>query len=153
MYKTIARLQHSLKRINARQKILVGVVVLLVLWICGNCKDEITGGTIVFPDSGVSYGKQVEPLFLENCAFSGCHGEDTYSERGYSLEAYQHATARAGIIVPCIPNQPCDPENSILVRRIEGLDGLPQMPISRPALNSNQINGIKTWIREGAQNN
>jgi hypothetical protein len=27
------------------------------------------------------------------------------------------------------------------------------MPLYRPALTANQVNGMKQWIREGAQNN
>ena len=138
-----------------KQAMFIGLSMSLILWICWSCKDDITGGpsTIVFPDSGVHYGTHVEPLFLQSCAFSGCHGEDTFDSRGFSLETYEHATSRVGIIIPCRRGEACNPENSILVRRIEGLDGLEQMPKFRPPLNSNQINGIKTWIREGAQNN
>ena len=139
-----------------KEKTWIVISILLGVGIYWSCKDEITGGgpsTVVFPDSGVKYGIHVEPLFLQSCAFSGCHGEDTYATMGFSLDTYEHATARAGIIVPCRQNEPCNPENSILIQRIEGLNGLEQMPKYGPPLNSNQINGMKTWIREGAQNN
>ncbi len=135
---------------------LIVVSLFSTIFTLITCKDNITEqnpNDIVFPDSGVSYGKHVEPLFLRACAFSGCHGADTFDERRFSLDTYQHATSKAGIIVPCFPKEPCDPEASILVRRIEGLDGRPRMPLNRTPLNDNQIKGIKTWIREGAQNN
>jgi hypothetical protein len=132
-----------------------GLCLLLFGWVVWNCKDTITdqGADIVFPATNVKYGVSVQPLFDRACAFSGCHGADTFSERGYSLESYQHATSRVGIIVPCFPNEACNPEASLLIRRIEGLDGLPKMPLYRPALTANQVNGMKQWIREGAQNN
>ncbi|TLY33696.1 MAG: hypothetical protein E6K56_00400 [Ignavibacteria bacterium] len=133
-------------RTRARHLLTVSAF-LLIVWVCWNCKDDISGqGTadIIFPD---------QPLFDRGCAFSGCHAADTFDERGYSLDTYQHALSRVGIIVPCFRNEACNPENSMLIRRVEGLDGLPKMPLYRPALTANQINGLKQWIREGAQNN
>lgn len=139
-----------------RKYLLAGMFVLFTSWAVWSCKDDIAGDgpiDIVFPDSNVSYGRHVQPLFDRGCAFSGCHGYDTFSDMGFSLDTYQHATSRVGIIVPCFPNEACNPENSILIRRVEGLDGRPRMPLLRPALNANQINGLKEWIRRGAQNN
>jgi len=141
---------------NSRGFMLAGVGLLFLSWIFLSCKDDVSGGgtaDIVFPAANVSYGKHVQPLFDRGCAMGGCHGPDTFGERGYSLDTYQHATSRVGIILSCFPNEPCNTENSILIRRIEGLDQLPRMPLILPALNANQINGMKQWIREGAQNN
>lgn len=136
--------------------VLAGAALLFSGWVFWSCKDDLGGGgtkDIVFPATHISYGKQVQPLFDRGCSFSGCHGPDTYDQRGYSLDSYDHATARLGIIVACYPNESCNPENSLLIRRIEGLDNLPRMPLYLPALTDNQINGMKQWIREGAQNN
>ena len=130
--------------------------IAIIAGVCVSCKDDTVDSgpiDIVFPDSNVSYGRYVQPLFDRGCAFRGCHGEDTFDARGFSLDSYQHARAKTGIIVQCFPSQPCDPEESILVRRIEGLDGLARMPYNRTPLTTNQINGIKQWIREYAQNN
>ena len=129
------------------------IAIALVFW---TCKDEITGrdtSDIVFPDSNISYGHYVQPLFLRSCAYSGCHGEATFDDYGFSLETYQHATSRIGIIIHCPRSEACDVERtSILVRRIMGLDG-ERMPRLRPPLTDNQIRGIKRWMIEGAQNN
>jgi hypothetical protein len=54
--------------------------------------------------------------------------------------------ALPGVVVPN------DPGNSGLVMRIEGSIGA-RMPLNRNPLNQNQINGIRTWIAEGARNN
>ena len=136
------------------------VSVALLSWASWTCKDQVDGpggGDIVFPATGVSYGKQVEPLFNQRCGgqSSQCHGADTYEAfNGFSLDSYQHLRNRVDIIVQCFPNQPCDPELSVLVRRIDGLDGKEKMPPpGSPGLTTNQINGIKQWIREFAQNN
>ena len=135
---------------------LAGICLLFSPWVFWSCKDDVSGqGTegIIFPATHNSYGKQVQPLFDRGCAFSGCHGPETFADRGYSLDSYPHATSRLGIIIACYPNEPCNPENSLLIRRIEGLDNRPTMPLFRPALTANQINGMKQWIREGAQDN
>ena len=138
----------------------VCISVLLLAWASWTCKDEVDGAgsdEILFPDSNVSYGKQVEPLLNLRCGAqsSQCHAADTYTNFGeFSLDTYQHLRNRIDIVVPCFPNLPCNPELSILVRRIEGLDGNQRMPPpSSPPLTSNQINGARQWIREGARNN
>lgn len=126
--------------------VLVGTVYVLG----GGCKDDLSGpGTegIVFPDSNVSYLKHVQPLFDRGCAFSGCHGPDTFDDAGFSLDSYQNATNRSDIIVPR------NPDGSILVRRIEGTTAGVRMPLTRPPLTDNQIRGIRRWILEGAQLN
>jgi hypothetical protein len=40
-----------------------------------------------------------------------------------------------------------------LIRRVEGQAGYPRMPPYTNMLNDNQINGLRTWIAEGAKNN
>jgi hypothetical protein len=116
-----------------------------------SCKDEGTNsGTsdIVFPDSNVSYGRQVQPLFDRGCAFSGCHGPDTFDERGYSLDSYQNAISRAGVIIPYNPN------GSLLIQAVEGrAPNSRRMPPNSEPLTPNQINGLRRWITEGAVNN
>ena len=121
---------------------------LMIVWMSWSCKDEISGpsGDIMFPDSGVSYVKQVEPLFMRSCGSSQCHtGEDPAA--GLSLETYQRALEKAGVIVPF------HPEASLLVAKIEGRAPGARMPLFREPLSNNQIKGIRRWISEGAQNN
>ncbi|MBI5022001.1 MAG: hypothetical protein HZB59_11250 [Ignavibacteriales bacterium] len=124
---------------------------VFMIWQSWNCKDEITGdelSKIVFPDSNVSYHAHVEPLFLNACAIpGGCHAGDNPAA-GVSLETWLDAREKIGIISPRFP------EESRLIWAIEGRDpGVPRMPLDRPPLNANQIKGLKTWIKEGAQNN
>ena len=108
------------------------------------CKDQlVTEGTIVFPDSSVSYGSHIEPLFTTRCL--GCHNgayPPNLSPPSYSaLVTYQPQ-----LIIPGQGN------NSLLVQLLDGR-AAPIMPPSGEMLNQNQINGIKTWIDEGALNN
>jgi hypothetical protein len=44
------------------------------------------------------------------------------------------------------------PNNSLLVQRLNGTIP-PIMPTNQNPLTSNQINGVKQWIKEGAKNN
>jgi mono/diheme cytochrome c family protein len=127
--------------------IVFSILLVLLLW---SCKDDVTGGgpiDIVFPDSLISYGRQVQPLFDRGCAYGGCHGPDTYADHGYSLDSYQNATNRPGIIIPY------DPDGSILIQRIQGKGPGARMPLYRDTLTANQIRGLRKWVSEGARNN
>ncbi len=112
------------------------------------CSDSSspTGSNIVFPPNNVSFGAHVQPLFNETCAFTGCHG-DNQPAAGLRLTSYDNLMFNPLQVV--IQGKP---DESILVLRIEGRLGS-RMPLNRPALTQNQINGIRTWIAEGALNN
>jgi hypothetical protein len=130
---------------------LYGAVVGAGIWLSlSSCKDssaEVDISNIVFPDSNVSYGKQVEPLFLRACALPGCH--DNYSSAdNVNLDTYREATARIDVIYPG------HPELSLMVKSVDGTDaGKPRMPLNLNPLNANQIHGLRQWVLEGAQNN
>jgi hypothetical protein len=122
------------------------------LWSSWTCKEDITGGQpidVVFPDSNVSFGQHVQPLFIRGCAFSGCHGADRYAEDGYSLDSYEHLMFGTRAVV-----FRGDPENSLLIQSIEGANQVVKMPPRDfPQLNENQVRGMRKWVAEGAQNN
>ncbi|MEX2115499.1 MAG: hypothetical protein WEB37_01320 [Bacteroidota bacterium] len=110
-----------------------------------SCKDESpTQGSIVFPSSGISFGQHVQPLFVQRCT-SGCHGTpdalDLTPPMYTNLMSYQPQLVILG-----------QGDNSLLVQLLEGRT-LPEMPPAGARLTDNQINGIKTWINEGAPNN
>ncbi|MEK9136829.1 MAG: hypothetical protein AAB393_06870 [Bacteroidota bacterium] len=117
-----------------------------------SCKDDNPTGeegspsNIVFPSTNVSYQQHVQPLFNQACAFAGCHDDGQHTSP-LKLTSYGNAVLSIpGIIVM---NQP---DQSTLVFRIEGRVGA-RMPLNQNPLNQNQINGIRTWIAEGARNN
>jgi hypothetical protein len=112
------------------------------------CKDEvIEPASIVFPTSNVSYARHVQPLFNQACAFSGCHGGGAGQQSSLLLTSYDNVMFTTMKVV-----ERNLPDQSILVQRIEGKIA-PRMPLYRPALETNQINGIRIWINEGALNN
>lgn len=113
-----------------------------------SCDDAITNthiDDIVIPSSNVSYAEYIQPVFNVKCATSGCHDNESFAG-SYSL------TTWSGAVIPGIV-EPFNVDNSRMVWRIDQL-GFPVMPPpSKGYLTKNQREGIKTWIREGAQNN
>ncbi len=134
----------------------VGVVsafaVLLLGWT--GCKDsnnpigpDGSPSNVIFPASNVSYGSQVQPLFNQACNFVGCHDDGDHTS---PLKLTSYANVRYAMQQVVIPGKP---EQSILVLRIQGTTAGERMPPNTNPLNQNQINGIRTWIAEGANNN
>ena len=139
---------------RSRAPLLLPVSVIVMMFFHLSCKEDISSNLndIVFPPTNVSYGKQVQPLFNRGCAFSSCHGPDTFLERGFSLDSYQNLTPGAAheIVIPG------NPDNSKMIWSIEGINGYEstrRMPLGLSPLNENQIQGLKRWIAEGAKNN
>ncbi len=130
-----------------RRFVLPGLLVLFLgaaasLSSCDGTTNPDTD--IVFPDSGVSYIRHVQPFFTLRCAVGGCH-DDQSRASNLSLTTYINTTARPGIVVPGNSGA------SLLMQRIDGR--LPH-PINVPIMvNAAQLKGIRTWIDEGARNN
>jgi hypothetical protein len=113
------------------------------------CKDQVTASDVdkvVIPDSNVSYSKYIQPVFNIKCASRGCH-EDAARAGGISLTTCANTKADASVVVPG------EPETSRLVWAIEGIGNYPMPPPGYPPLNQNQIQGVRTWIAEGAECN
>lgn len=121
---------------------------MLVIFIA--CEDTLSPSDIdnvIIPDKNVSYNEYIQPVLTIHCSNSGCH-DDVTRAGDYSV------TNWANVVYPGVVD-PGNVETSRLVWRIEGL-GVPIMPPANSnvfLLNPNQVNGIKTWIKEGAKNN
>jgi len=137
---------------RVRMKPLKIVLTLSLLAFVLSCKDENPTGpegspsNIAFPTSNVSYSQHMQPLFNQACAFAGCHDAGTHQSPLKLTSWGDLVIALPGIVVTGQPDQ------STLVFRIEGRVGQ-RMPLGTNPLNQNQINGIRTWIAEGARNN
>jgi len=120
----------------------------LALFAVSSCKDSSNPVTnpsqIVFPASGISYEKQVQPLFNVGCALSGCHDQATAQNRNLDLTSYGGWREDLQVIIPF------DTTKSRLVWSIEAQPGSTPMPPAKP-LTQNQITGLKKWILEGAK--
>ena len=124
-------------------------LLLFSLIMIPDCKDSVTAGqvdTIVIPSSNVSYIKYIQPVFTTKCI--NCHN-DQVSDGNLSLTSWAGTTLDRSIVFPG------SPQTSRLVWSIQAQSGASPMPPpgSAPPLNTNQINGVITWIKEGAKNN
>ncbi len=97
----------------------------------------------------ISYAAQIQPVFSSKCAVSGCHMGMTPAA-GLRLMNYNSLTL-GGISGTVIT--PFEPDNSILIQRIEG-SRVPRMPATGPPfLPDSTIQLIRTWIAQGALDN
>jgi len=126
----------------------ISIVSIILLAFIGGC-DTVTNQQIddaVIPATNVLFGKHIQPVFTIKCTSSGCHDDETRAGN-YSLTNWTNAHV-TGII------NDFDTTTSRLVWAIEGQLGANGMPpLGYPSLTKNQIDGIKTWIKEGAKNN
>ncbi len=118
------------------------VIFIVVLSSCKDSSNSVSPiGGIVFPAKGISYEKQVQPLFNIGCATTSCHDsqDQTLNLTSYGLWKLDPGVINSG-----------DTINSRFVWCIEAKPGSPPMPPPRP-LSTNQIQGLKQWIYEGAK--
>ena len=118
--------------------------LLLCVSLCSCGSNDITNpDQIIFPDSGVKFGAQVQPFLTLSCNVSGCHDSPRADNHNVALTSY--INVRAINVV----NQPGDTTCN-LVRIVLGRDFTHFAPI-HPTLN--QQLGIKKWVLEGAKDN
>ncbi len=131
--------------------IIVFLIFMGIIFYSG-CKDSITADkldSVVIPDSNVSYKQYIQPVFNLKCI--NCHGNGE-TDGGVNLTTWSATTADPNVVFKG------DPNNSSLVWAIKGNyqgNAEPMPPIGSPykTLTVNQINGVITWIKEGAKNN
>ncbi|MGD8418782.1 MAG: hypothetical protein PVH91_17090, partial [Pseudomonadales bacterium] len=99
---------------------------------------------------------QVQQVFTNNCAFSGCHAGAS-PQQGMDLsegQAYANIVNVPSQEMPSLDRiEPGDPDNSYLVRKIEGTGLLERMPAGSPPLSDATIQLIRDWVSAGAPNN
>ena len=84
----------------------------------------------------------VQKIFASHC--TRCHGGDAPSG-GLRLDTYENVM-KGGVVVPKIA------KTSVLMARLHGGLGLPQMPMGFTALSEREINAVADWINAGALN-
>jgi len=100
----------------------------------------------VQPDSqvaAVSFATQVAPLFAANC--TSCHGTEE-QEAGLQLHTYEAVMkgSEYGTVI-----EAGDPDNSLLLDMISA----GEMPQDADALSDDDVDMVRSWIADGAQNN
>ena len=102
------------------------------------------GGAACDP-AKIYFQQQVLPILISNCAMSGCHDVASH-EDGVILTSFEYVMSTGGV-------RPGDPGNSDLYEMIVEPDPDDRMPPApRPRLPDDQVNLIRTWIQQGAQN-
>ncbi len=132
-------------------------LMIAILAFNSGCKHELfypedntpidtTGNdTIINPpeDTLICFESQILPLFVSNCAMTGCHDAITHVE-GFHLYDYAH------IIQDIVPFQPT--EGDIIKFILENDPDKIMPPPPNNPLTASQIALIQQWINQGAQN-
>lgn len=97
-------------------------------------------------------------IFSQSCGVSGCHvpGGAGLMPLRTAQESFQNLVGVASIQKPDLDRvTPNDPDNSYLIQKLEGAPGIvgERMPFGRSPLAQEQIDLIREWIADGAQNN
>jgi len=103
-----------------------------------------TASEAVQAADAVDFTRDVMPILKRTCV--ECHGPDKVKARLRmdSVEGLQKG-GKSGALV-----KPGDPENSLMMRRVLGLDGDDQMPLDKDPLSEKQIDTLRRWIAAGA---
>ncbi|MEE9431533.1 MAG: c-type cytochrome domain-containing protein [Melioribacteraceae bacterium] len=135
---------------NTKIYVILLVVLLAIIFI--SCDDTLINNqidNIIIPSQNVSYDEYIQPLFTFKCNTSQCHNSADMAG-GIDLTTWSGAIADPSVVFPF------QPESSRLVWAVEGISGAnPMPPIGAPVtpLTLNQVEGLKTWIKEGAEKN
>ncbi len=91
----------------------------------------------------VSFSEEIMPIFQEHC--TECHGE-LNAELGLNLSSYEGVMAGSdyGTVI-----EPGNPDASLIIDMIASGD----MPEDGDPMPPEQLDLLRTWIAEGAENN
>lgn len=102
-------------------------------------EDVITPGVLTYCDTvTVSFSSQIQPIFIQSCATSGCHN-DAVSASGYTLETHSQISDANTI--------------DRVLKTIKHESGASPMPKFQQKLNDSLIQQIECWISQGKLNN
>lgn len=111
------------------------------------CDDELPSENDI-PETNVSYSMHIQPILNVKCALSGCHDDGTRAS-GYSMTSWSNVFR-----IPLILEGEAEVSHMVMV--LTGQGGLSIMPPPSAGVapvTQKELNGIKTWINEGAKNN
>ena len=129
---------------NISTTILTVLLVFVFLISCDDWGSNINEVPI-FPEKNVSFQDHVQPYMMISCSFAGCHSDYSMAG-GFRMTTYFSYFEKGELITIG------KPELSLLALIMDGT--FPHVePLPRNYITDNSIEGIKTWIREGAKNN
>jgi hypothetical protein len=153
----------KIKRIDLVLFLLIGFVLFLA-GCAGNGQGLDENGNPIGSGNGGEPPVAFDPTFTNiqnniltpNC--TPCHF-GTNAPQGLRLEETQSFGVLVGVRSIERPElfrvEPGNPDNSYLIRKLEGGPGISgaQMPLNGPPLDQLRINAVRVWISRGALNN
>ncbi|NIM11408.1 MAG: hypothetical protein GTO45_05390 [Candidatus Aminicenantes bacterium] len=144
---------------NSKACLIFSMIFLLIFFV--GCKSSSNvdrngngngNGAIQNP----SFANDIQPIFTSGCALAGCHNAASASA-GLVLD---QGAAYANIVNVASSQEPnlmlvlpSDADNSYIVIKLEGRQNVGvRMPASG-SITGTQLQNIKNWINNGAQNN
>jgi len=98
----------------------------------------VTGALTYCDTVTVSFSNQIQPIFIQSCATSGCHDAASASS-GYVFETHSQLSEHSNMS-PALKSMKHDPNFS-------------PMPKFQQKLNDSIIEQIECWISQGKLNN
>jgi hypothetical protein len=103
------------------------------------------------PSQSVSYSNQIQPIFNSQC--TGCHGAEgglsLFGSVSWNNLVNVNAEGNCSILKRVLP---ADASNSVLYKRVSGNSCGTRMP-QGGTLTQTDIDLIRVWINQGAENN
>jgi hypothetical protein len=121
-----------------KNTLLIGILIALLLCFCGGGDKKTNNNT----SDTITWSGYVQPLLNQKC--SPCHTTD--GSKNFYVTTYELITAKSYIIIPN------NPDGSLIIQKLEGTN-LPAMPMTGNKLPQAEIDSIRKWITQGAQNN
>jgi hypothetical protein len=133
---------------------LVVVMLLFIAILSAGCSDDGDSSPMdPPPPTAVTFSGDVQPIFNSRC--TGCHG--VAGNAGLNLTAddsYENLVGVQASGYDAILVVPGNPDSSVLYNKVAdtGVYGA-TMPAAGTPLTSQQIETMRTWIEEGAEDN
>jgi hypothetical protein len=122
-----------------------GVASMLCVWSCGRTITD--PAEIIIPASDVRFERHLLPVFNLTCNDAGCHSSESRAG-GVALTSYFEVVFNTpGLVVAK------NPDRSVLMRVLDfnAATRIPHRQSFQNRITQNHIDGVRTWIREGAQ--
>lgn len=134
-------------------RILVSLITAALFTVA--CRDTVVDNSDQMtppPQEEISFADDVLPIFGASCSGSGCHvGERT---NGVRLDSYEQVTSSVGLQYGSPIVEPGNAADSPIIDKITPNPQFGvRMPFGRAPLSALQIDLIRTWIDDGADDN
>lgn len=123
------------------------VSLAVIGWLCLVPNSSFAAESVSQPDPAKLefFEKKIRPLLADNCY--SCHAADTKPAGGLRVDDHRGLLTGGDAGPAIVPGQP---ENSLLLRRVQQEDIKRRMPKEGKALDAGQIADLTAWIRDGA---